>query len=150
MSAWSYPWAHMEPGHYFGIEDASDRARSRLSSAANAWCRRNPGVKIGTMARYNDHGRHIGWWAVRYDGCAIMPPETVEDYRKRVGVEYGLLTERGEQRRAARRKTVGDRVRFQRAQPIGTEAAGVEQPMTEVPADEADQWMRPREAGEVF
>ena len=53
LGSWSYPWAHMEPGHVFWLPDPSRRARSALTAAAAGWTRRT-GARFATGAGFGD------------------------------------------------------------------------------------------------
>ncbi len=139
----AYPWAAMEPGHVFLVDDPSPQARSRLSAAATQAGKRL-GVWFATGPDIVD-GVRVGWWCVRYDGVELMPQNPTLDQQRGEASEL--------RRYNLRRKRATTMFRKQRIEPpsrIGDYAIDAQGPVDHVPADEADQWMRPREAGEVF
>ena len=143
LRSWSYPWDDMQPGHVIMIPDPSPAARNRLAAAASQASKRL-GIRIAT-GPYVEGGERAAWWAVRYDGCEIAdPPPSVTQLK-------------GEAQRARfaerRRKSAEGRFRRQRMQPLsalGDHAPDVAPVIPDAPIEEADAWLRPVVAGEVF
>lgn len=147
LKSMSYPWDEMQPGEYIVVFDPSDQARNRLAASASQAAKRL-GVYLSTGKLWPGTpglGDHIGWWCIRHDGCEIEePPPSVDQIR---GAEArARFAER-------RRKSAEGRFRRQRMQPLsalGDHAPDVAPVIPEAPAEEADAWLRPVVAGEVF
>ena len=147
LGSWSYPWAHMEPGHVFWLPDPSRRARSALTAAAAGWTRRT-GARFATGAGFGDDGNQIGWWCARIDGVEILPPPPT---LKQKEMEEFKDARRRERRKARAASGATKRaLRRHKIEPVKPLAVATEwsQPVAapEVYAD-CD---KPREAGDVF
>lgn len=71
---WRYHWDQVEPGGVVYMPDLDEGTSNRFRAAAAAAARRL-GVKFATGKFYDNDDRHVGYWAVRYDGCEILEPE---------------------------------------------------------------------------
>lgn len=143
-----YPWEHMQPGHFFLVDDPSDEARARLAAAASAYGRR-AGMKFATgpanVFNESDELEHVGWWCVRHDGCEVLPPEPT--------LKQKVARKRRQEIYDARMAKAIARTRPPRAEPasaLGDHAPDVAPVIPEAPIEEADAWLRPVVAGEVF
>lgn len=138
----------MQPGHMFILPDPSPEARAALASSASIYGRRH-GMKFSTGVAW-DRGEdgsevHAGWWCIRHDGCEVLPPEPTIKQRRAAEARAEIV--RARQARAIARK------RPPRAEPpsrIGDYAPDVAPIIPEAPPEEADAWLRPVVAGEVF
>lgn len=147
LGSWSYPWAHMEPGHVFAIPDPSRRARSALTAAA-AGCTRRTGARFATGADFDDDRNHVGWWCARIDGCEILPPpptwkqrDAAEDREKRREARRRQRAASGQTKRALRKKKI---------EPVRPLVVATEWSQAPAAASEYAGWDKPREPGEVF
>ena len=149
MHRWSYPWAHMQPGDAFVLDDPSRRARSAMTAAAAQWSRRT-GARFATGEDWSEvdgQRQHTGWWCARIDGVEVLPPEPT--WRQEADIQARL--NRAQARRDARAaRGATARVRRQKIEPVLPLVTATEwsQPVAapEVYAD----WDKPREPGEVF
>lgn len=147
LGSWSYPWAHMEPGHVFWLPDPSRRARSALTAAAAGWTRRT-GARFATGAGFGDDGNQIGWWCARIDGCEILPPpptwrqrDAAEDREKRREARRRQRAASGQTKRALRKKKI---------EPVRPLVTATEWSQPVAAPDTYADWDKPREPGEVF
>ena len=144
----AYPWAHMQPGSLFVLEDPSPEARTRLAAASSAYGRKH-GMRFSTGIALDDAGGiepvHIGWWCVRHDGCELLPATPTKKQQRAAEARAELAKAKLDKLIARKRPP-----RPEMASRIGDYAIDAQGPVDHVPADEADQWMRPRPAGEVF
>jgi hypothetical protein len=141
VSTWWYPWAHMEPGHFFTLMDPSLEARRRLAAAATMAAKK-------TGHRYaTGRADGIGWWCARVDGCEILPfrPLTQEEQHQRTSEEMAAFMRKLEKRK-------GKRVRRLEPRPAPSAELGTFAPELRPQLEEADysDWAKPRDPGEAF